>query len=188
MKGPFVTVVTCVLSFLAAASAWAGEKSKGDKALAQYLVTVTDDFIVDVYHNGERVPDSRRKLLLERFGATVERISVPVKKGDWLVFNVVNNRMRWGGAYYFAVAGIRSDETTVGFTTELSSGRWSCCDNPSNVTRFLSDRDYLTSNTARPVERPWHEGTPIIKRHVEGWSGSPIWGGTRNTWVKFVAR
>jgi hypothetical protein len=188
MKRRLVIVGTCVLSLLVAATAGAGDKSKKDKALAQYLVTVTDDFIVDVYRNGERVPDGRRKLLLERFGATVERISVPVAKGDWLVFNVVNNRMRWGGAYYFAVAGVRSDETTIGFTTELSSGRWSCCDNPSNVNRFISDRDFLAGNTARTVERPWHEGTPIMKRRAPGWSGSPIWGGTRNTWIKFVAR
>ena len=35
MKGPFVIAVTCVLSFLVATSAWASEKSKMDKALAQ---------------------------------------------------------------------------------------------------------------------------------------------------------
>lgn len=188
MKHHLPIVVICVLTFMVSTSAWAGDKSKKGKSLAQYLVTVADDFIVDVYLNGERVPDTRRKLLVERFGATVERIGIPVEKGDWLVFNVVNNRMRWGGAYYFAAAGIRSDETTIGFTTELTSGRWSCCDNPGNVTRFISDRDYLTSNTARPVERPWHEGTPIMKGRVQGWSGSPVWGGTRNTWIKFVAR
>src|SRR5881409_3767995 len=113
--------------------------------VAQYLYTVADDFIVDVYYNGERVPDARRNMLLERFGATVERIDVPVRKGDWLVFNVVNNRMRWGVAYYFATAGMKPDETTIGFTTELASGRWSCCDNPSNVGRFVSDREFLAS-------------------------------------------
>src|SRR5437762_10648520 len=72
---------------------------------AKYLITVTDDFIVNVYHNGKCVPLTRRTLLAEHFGATVERIDEGVKKGDWLVFNVVNNRLRWGGACYFGVAG-----------------------------------------------------------------------------------
>src|SRR5690349_20050349 len=30
-----------------------------------YLVTVAEDFIVEVYHNGKRVPDAQRKLLLD---------------------------------------------------------------------------------------------------------------------------
>src|SRR3954469_20834310 len=65
--------------------------------IADRLFTVADDFIVDVYHNGVKVPDSKRTLLVERFGATAERIDIEVRRGDWLVFNVVNNRMRWGG-------------------------------------------------------------------------------------------
>src|SRR3954466_4145755 len=73
--------------------------------LADYLITVADDFIVEVYHNGQRVPDSARELILERFGATGEKIKVPVKRGDWLVFHVVANRLRWDGSKYFAVAG-----------------------------------------------------------------------------------
>ena len=158
-----------------------------DQLVAQYLHTVTEDFIIDVYHNGERVPDDRRHLGMERFGATAERIDVPVRRGDWLVFNVVNNRLRWAGAYYFGVAGMKSDEKTIGFTTELTSGRWSCCDNPSNVSRFISDRDYLTGNAARPVERPWHEGDGFMQSLAPGWTGKPIWGNSRNTWLKFLA-
>jgi hypothetical protein len=183
-----VLAAICTFLFSLDTPAWADKNTKSKKMLAQYLVTVADDFIVDVYHNGERVPDSRRKLLLERFGATAERIDVPVQAGDWLVFNVVNNRLRWGGAYYFAVAGILNDETTVGFTTELDTGRWSCCDNPSNVNRFISDRDFLSTNPAHPVQRPWHEGDKIMEKQVTEWAGSPIWGSTRNTWMKFVAR
>jgi len=188
MRRLCIIAAACALSLSMAAAADAQKKPEKETALSQYLITVADDFIVDVYLNGERVPDARRKLLLERFGATVERIDVPVSRGDWLVFNVVNNRLRWGGAYYFAVAGIQKDETSVGFTTQLDSGRWSCCDNPSNVARFISDRDFLTSNAAQPVKRPWHEGDRIMSRHVKGWAGSPLWGSTRNTWIKFVAR
>jgi hypothetical protein len=73
---------------------------------AKYLVTVTDDFIVDVYRNGQKIENPARILLEERFGATVERIEVPVYSGDWMVFHVVNNRLRWGGCSYFAAAGL----------------------------------------------------------------------------------
>lgn len=67
-----------------------GGEARGRDAVAQYVYTVADDFIVEVYYNGERVPDERRHLQFERFGATGERIDTPVHKGDWLVFNVVN--------------------------------------------------------------------------------------------------
>ena len=176
------------LCLLTPSSSQAKKGPAGDEVLAQYLYTVADDFIVDVYYNGERVPDAKRHVLLERFGATVERIDVAVRSGDWLVFNVVNNRLRWGGAYYFAAAGMKPDETTIGFTTELSSGQWSCCDNPSNVSRFVSDRDFLASHAAQRVARPWHEGDEHMKGHAKGWSGVPLWGTSRNTWIKFVAR
>src|SRR5438067_12701216 len=65
---------------------------------AAYLITVADDFIVDVLHNGRAVPDSKRQMIKERYGATADRINIEVRKGVWLVFNVVNNRLRWGGA------------------------------------------------------------------------------------------
>src|SRR5712671_6843774 len=70
-----------------------------------YLITVADDFVVDVYHNGKPVPETKRELLVERFGATAEKVKVSVRSGDWLVFHVVQNRLRWGGSKYFAVAG-----------------------------------------------------------------------------------
>ena len=82
--------------------------------LADTLITVADDFIVDVYHNGVLVPDDRRELIQEIHRATVERIKANVRQGDWLVFHVVNNKMRWGGASYFAVKGLggeRDDRT-----------------------------------------------------------------------------
>ena len=79
---------------LVSGGAYAQERGK---VRAEYLVTVADDFVVNVYHNGKFVPEAKRKILLERFGATVERMDVQVREGDWLVFNVVNNRLRWGG-------------------------------------------------------------------------------------------
>jgi hypothetical protein len=156
------------------------------EVIADHLFTVTDDFIIDVYHNGQKVPDSRRTLLVEQFGATAERIDIEVKKEDWLVFNVVNNRLRWGGCSYFAVTGQGGDG--VAFTTESESGRWSCCDEPGKVSRFISDRLYLGEQRAQPIENPWSGGDDLMKQVADGWTGKPLWGQSRNTWIKFVVR
>jgi hypothetical protein len=154
--------------------------------IADRLFTVADDFIIDVYHNGVKVPDSKRTLLAERFGATAERIDIEVRRGDWLVFNVVNNRMRWGGCSYFAITGRGGDGD--GFTTELDSGRWSCCDDLDKVSRFISDRLYLSEERARPIENPWDGRDDLMSQIADGWTGKPLWGRSRNTWIKFVAR
>src|SRR5687768_17044710 len=78
-------------------------ESKATGVQARHLITVANDYIVEVCRNGKRIPDAKRELLEERFGATAERITVDVRKGDWLVFHVVHNRIRWGGSKYFAV-------------------------------------------------------------------------------------
>src|SRR6476646_5439873 len=99
----WIPLLTAALVFSCSRSASPRERSGRETPplRARYLITVADDFLVDVYRNGRAVPDAKRTLLDERFGATVERLDVEVRKGDWLVFNVVNNRMRWGGASYF---------------------------------------------------------------------------------------
>lgn len=154
---------------------------------AKYLITVADDFIVEVYHNGKNVPLSRRNLLEERFGATVERIDIEVKKGDWLVFNVVNNRLRWGGASYFAVAGCFAKDE-FGFTSELDSGNWAGCDTSSDVDRFISDKAFFRHRPAQPIAQPWSDGDGLMRQYAgASWQGVPLWGGaSRNTWVKVL--
>ena len=154
--------------------------------MAGSLITVADDFIIDVYHNGVKLPDDRRELVVEVHGATVERIKVDVRPGDWLVFNVVSNRLRWGGASYFAVTG-RGD-SGVAFTTDLDSGRWSCCDDLGQVGQFIAERDRFDDHRALPIANPWSDGDSLMARHADGWKGQPIRGGSRNTWIKFVAR
>ncbi len=154
--------------------------------IADRLFTVADDFIIDIYINGMKVPDSKRTLLVERFGATAERIDIEVRKGDRLVFNVVNNRLRWSGCSYFGVTG-RGD-AGVAFETELESGRWSYCDDVRKVPEFISAPDYLSENRARPIETAWSEGDDMMNRSADGWTGKPLWGRSRNTWIKFVAR
>ena len=155
--------------------------------IADHLVAVVDDFIVDIYHNGERVPDSKRSLLEEVHGATVERIDVPVRKGDWLVFNVVNNRLRWGGAHYFSVAGIKEGSGTA-FTTDLTTGRWTRCDDPAQVAAFIADPRFLSDQPANRIETRWDQGDSLMNRSADGWAGSALWGESRNTWIRFVAR
>ena len=121
---------------------------------------------------------------MDVFGATVERIRVDVRPGDWLVFNVVNNRMRWGGSSYFAVKG----QGTHGFATELDSGRWSCCDDLEQVGQFIAERDRFADHRALPVTKPWSDGNAMMARHADGWNGQAIWGGSRNTWIKYIAQ
>jgi Protein kinase domain len=162
-------------------------------ALANTIYAVVDDFIVDVYHNGQKIPDNQRQVANEVFGATSEKINTTVREGDWLVFNVVNNRLRWNGAYYFGVAGIREDNT-IGFVSELESGRWSVCDNPGDAPKFIAQRDYLAANGAQAVGKPWAHGDNMLKEFIrssppDGLVTPPqaIWGTNRNTWIKFRA-
>ena len=155
-------------------------------ARAHYLITAADDFVVEVYHNGRRVPDSRRHLLLERFGATAERVDLEVRPGDWLVFNVVNNRLRWGGASYFAVAGCFARDE-FGFVSRPGAGSWSACDRPADVDHFISERGYGRDRPARAVSRPWGEGDGHMRAFAgAGWKGAPVWGDTPNTWIKVL--
>jgi hypothetical protein len=70
--------------------------------------------------------------------------------------------------------------------TDPRSGQWSCCDDPGKVARFISDRPYLSEERARPIEKPWAEGDELMSRIADGWTGKPLWGQTRNTWIKIL--
>jgi len=131
-------------------------KSAQGPIIADSIYTVADDFVVDVFHNGERVPDNQRSLIGESFGATCEKMLITVHEGDWLVFNVVNNRFRWNAVYYFAAAGVKGNQT-IAFASELESGRWSFCDDARDVTRFIAEPQFLAANRALAVQR--HPGT-----------------------------
>lgn len=153
---------------------------------ANYLITAADDFIVNVYLNGQPVPDEKRALLEERYGATVERINVEVHRGDWLVFNVVNNRLRWGGARYFALAGCFA-LNEFGFVSDRASRQWSACDNPADAGRFIARKAFRSRQPAQVVDNPWTDGDVLMRVHAgENWSGTPLWGKERNTWIKVI--
>src|SRR5262249_24168828 len=145
---------------------------------------VADDFVVDVWHDGLRVPEDRRKLLWERFGACAERIDVPVRAGDWLVFHVVNNRMRWGGGRYFAVAGCVAPNEMV-FASDPDSPHWSVCDCRGAAARFIAERDAGAGRRPQPIANPWAEGDGAIRASAgASFAGRPLWGGAASTWIK----
>ena len=155
--------------------------------IATHLITVTDDFVVEAYKNSLRIKGSQRKLLDEIHGATVERMSVDVRAGDWLVFHVVNNHLRWGGAKYFAAAGCLG-MNEFGFVSDPSFEAWSVCDDPSRVRDFIRQRDEGTDIRAGAIAKPWAEGDDHMRKHAgAGFPGKALWGGGGSTWIKFVA-
>jgi hypothetical protein len=181
----FLTVGFCVF---ASGCATASPTNSTKNIRAHYVVTVTDDFIVDVYQNGVRVPDAKRELVAEVFGATAERINIEVQKGDWLVFNVVNDRMRWGGARTFMAAGILTTNK-FGFSTSLSSKNWSVCDDLDSVSRFIAEKDYFHDHRPKPIEHPWQDGLKYMKQIAgDEWNGDAIWGWSPNTWIKITVK
>jgi hypothetical protein len=198
MKSPILSIVACFTLFApfpVLAESYFGDRDTPNAAnqpspplsgfaRAKYVITVSDDFVVDVYHNGKLVPLSDRKMISETFGATSERISIDVKKGDWLVFNVVNNRLRWGGARYFAAAGML-DAKTIGFASKLNSSNWTSCDNPSLVEAFIALRAAPGEAPVKKITKLWGDGNRLIKEHVGSkWNGDPVWGESANTWIK----
>jgi hypothetical protein len=171
----------------AAAPASDAKPARG-KVIAQRIYTAADDFVVDVWHNGRRVPDDKREMVGETYGATAEKIEIEVREGDWLVFNVANNRFRWGGVCYFGAAGINEQERRVAFVTDPADGRWSYCDDPGRVSAFIAHAGYLADQAAQAPANPWPGGDNEMKSRVPDWNGRPIWGRERTTWLKFVAR
>lgn len=152
--------------------------------VATHLITVTDDFVVEAYKNGRRI--EQRTLLDEIYGATVERMDVQVRQGDWLVFHVANNRLRWGGAKYFAVAGCFG-KNEFGFVSDPASGLWSVCDDPGRARDFIRLREEGTEVRASVIAQPWADGDGHMRAHAgEDFPGKPLWGGGSSTWIKYV--
>jgi hypothetical protein len=153
--------------------------------IATDLYIGADDFVVDVFQNGHRVPESARTMSTEVFGAIGEHTKVTVRAGDWLVFNVANNRLRWGGAYYFGVAGVREDGS-LAFVSE-ESPQWSVCEDPGLAPRFIAEPDFFATNRAQRIASPWAGGDNMITAKVQNWNGYAIWGSptNRNIWLKY---
>jgi hypothetical protein len=113
-------------------------------------------------------------------------MNVEVKRGDWLVFNVVNNRLRWKGQKYFAVAGCIA-KNEFGFVSSSSDPAWSCCDDPSDAEDFIADPTFGAHRQAHEVTDEWSDGTPLMRKLAgDAWKGTSVWGAARNTWIKVV--
>lgn len=163
----------------------AADKSK---VACKFLYLCADDFVVEVYVNGKPVGDEKRKLIHERFGATVERIEVELHPSDWIVFNVVNDRLRWNGSKYFAAAGMM-EEGKPAFWTEATSGNWSFCEAPANADQFISQREHLAGQHVELIRtQKWGLGDGIIQNLTKNWRGQAIWstGPARSIWIKYV--
>lgn len=162
------------------------EPTRAPEVRCKYLITVADDFVVEVYHNGKAVPDTQRELLVERFGATAEKVQVEVRTGDWLVFHVVQNRLRWGGSKYFAVAGCFA-ANEFGFVSDPASADWSVCDDPAKAPGFIRRREVGRNARATTIEVPWGEGDQYMKECAgQDFGGKALWGRAPSTWIKFV--
>lgn len=150
------------------------------------ITIVAKDFVIEVYHNGERVPEAKRKFLLDRFGATAERIDAELHPGDWIVFHVANNRLRHKGTKYFAMAATVDGEPFA-HVSDFNSPQWSSCDDPGRVDAFIKNRLEGTESRAVPIARPWEEGLKFMRKYAgEEFPGKPIWGTAPSTWLKFV--
>ncbi len=163
-----------------------GSVTSTSSKLRDCVTIVAKDFVTEVYKNGVRIPDRDRKLLLDRFGATAERVSVSVRPGDWLVFHLANNRLRHKGSKYFGVAGHSKNGTLI-FVTDPASEDWSVCDEPARVREFIRYRDEGTESRAVVIARPWEEGDKFMRKYADrDWSGQPLWGTSSSTWIKFI--
>lgn len=154
--------------------------------LSDEVRVVAKDFVVEVYRNGVRISDTERSLLLDRYGATAEKIKVRLRPGDWIVFHVVSNRIRHEGSKYFAAAGI-GRHGGFSFVSDPNSPQWSVCDNVSRARQFIREREAGTEARAVPIARVWEEGMKFSKEHIgEDFDGTPIWGASPSTWIKYV--
>ncbi|MHC4956457.1 MAG: outer membrane protein assembly factor BamB family protein [Planctomycetota bacterium] len=162
-----------------------GERPAPQPLVASDMVAVADDFVVDVWVNGKKLALGRREMLLEVHGATTERIRADLHPGDWIVFHVVANRLRWGGASYFGVYG--TDAWGGRAFASTTKGNWSYCDDLARATRFIAERGVGADNLAVRPQKPWGDAERIWRDTIgREFPGEPIWGKAPSTWIKFI--
>ena len=150
------------------------------------LVVVAKDFVLEVYKNGVRVPEEKRHLLLDRFGATAERIDHDLVPGDWLVFHVANNRLRHDGSKFFSISAPHGKEKH-GIVTNPDSANWSICDDPVRSRDFIQQREEGTESRAMPISHEWEEGMKYMREFAgDNFHGRPLWGAAPSTWIKYI--
>jgi len=178
-------VGTTALTSIGVAGAHDPPGVSASKLRAKWLYLVADDFVVNVWKNGGAVPVEKRSLIHEIYGATVEKITLDLSAGDWLVFHVVNNRLRWNGCRFFGMAAmVAGNETTI---VSSKGNEWSFTDKPGEAPKFISSRDALHDRSVNviPVDRAWDQGVPRLNEVCGAeWRGQPIWGEAASTYLK----
>ena len=171
----------CVWGVLRPATAMA------DELVASNVVVAADDFVINVYHNGQIVPDTHFKLENEIYGATVMRIRMDIHPGDWIVFEVANDRFRWDGNCAFAAAGLKDNGQTA-FASDTDSGHWSACDSTDKASHFISDAAYGADSGVVVPRRPWTRAADEVRKLCPDWQGKIIWcdSDARHIWIKFA--
>lgn len=155
-----------------------------DAVQNQGLTLVVKDFVTAIYHNGKRVSDEKRTLLVDRFGSTIENVAIEPEPGDWLVFEVASNPVRHGGAKYFALSGFMDGDRHA-LVSDPQSPDWSFCDDPSKAMGFIQNRNQGTELRALAANRKWEEGDTFIRKYAgPSFPGEAIWGGDTSTWLK----
>ncbi len=153
--------------------------------LSSEMVVVADDFVVDVWVNGQPLPRASRTMLAEVHGAMTERINVDLDAGDWIVFHVVANRQCWNAASYFGVYATAPDDAPAFSST--TRGNWSYCDDVSRVSAFISERDAGADQLAVAPRNPWHDAGRLWRTHIgREFPGEPVWGAAPSTWIKCI--
>ncbi len=161
----------------------------GDIVIHQYsddLYLAANDYVLSIYKNGELVPDSFRELISEPDEAAVEKVSVSLKQGDWLVFQVSHNRLAPDSSRHLAVAG-RNKEGELVFVSDSDSGDWSSCDYPSLAAEFISNKAFGRQAQVVAADDGWQEGKKLLEKYSElGFSGDSVWGTSSLSWIKYV--
>ena len=102
-----------------------------------------------------------------------------------MVFHVVANRLRWGGAAYFGVHG--TDPRGRCTFVSTTKGNWSACDDLEAATRFIAERDFGADVLAKKPAKPWGGAAAVWKKQIGGkFPGEPVWGTKPSTWIKFI--
>jgi len=152
--------------------------------VARDLMVVANSFVVDVWHNGERVPRDARKMIGNPAGAVTERVTCDVLPGDWLVFHVVASPSLKASDRYFGCAARRFDKT-VAFVSSSATGNWFVCDDLADVRAFVASRDAGTGNPARAQAAPWSGAATRWQSALRAaFAGQALWGDQPSTWIK----
>ncbi len=166
---------------------WPGESgapepldTRGDY-IAKYVEFAAESFVTEIWLNGLRVPDAARKRVATRDGVAYDRLELEIREGDWLVFQVANDRARGEG--FLAAWGLDNDGKTV-FQSSATDG-WFVCEEPGRAHAFVASKDGKGAYPATPSSTAKLMSiSKEPKEHRLG--GEPLRARSGTTWIKCV--